>query len=216
MRQSCSTNPNVFSSRAFAHCDGLQIGLPIEIPTDNSITWDSRRDIVFVGGFNHPPNADAVGYFVREVWPILREQGYGDRFVIVGSNMPINIKSLGKDHIIARGYVEDLAEAFVTARVSVAPLRFGAGLKGKIASSLGYGVPCVTTSIGVEGSGLLDGVNILVRDTPQDVASHILHVYNDRQLWTELSQNGLRFFRDNYSIESIKAKFEQLMTALTP
>jgi GT2 family glycosyltransferase/SAM-dependent methyltransferase len=192
------------------------IGLPIEILTDNSITWDLRRDIVFVGGFNHPPNADAVLYFIREVWPILREDGYTDRFVIVGSNMPVAIKSLGTDQIIARGYVEDLAEAFVTVRVSVAPLRFGAGLKGKIASSLGYGVPCVTTSIGVEGSGLLDGVNILVGDTPQDLASHILHIYNNRPFWTELSQNGLRFFRDNYSLESIGAKFEQLMTALTP
>jgi GT2 family glycosyltransferase/glycosyltransferase involved in cell wall biosynthesis len=191
-----------------------RIGLPIEIPTDNSNSWDSRRDIVFVGGFNHSPNADAVLYFVREVWPILREQGYSDRFVIVGSNMPVEIKSLGTDHIIARGYVEDLAEAFVRTRISVAPLRFGAGLKGKIASSLGYGVPCVTTSIGVEGSGLLDRINILVGDTPQDLASLILCVYNDRQLWTELSQNGLSFFRDNCSLESFGAKFEQLMTAL--
>jgi GT2 family glycosyltransferase len=191
-----------------------KIGLPIEIRTDYSSTWDTRRDVVFVGGFNHSPNADAVLYFVREVWPILREQGYSDRFIIVGSNMPIDIKSLRNDQIIARGYVEDLAEVFLTARVSVAPLRFGAGLKGKVASSLGYGVPCVTTSIGVEGSGLVDQVNILVGDTPHDLASHILRVYNDRQLWTELSQNGLSFFRDNYSLESIGAKFEQLMTAL--
>jgi GT2 family glycosyltransferase/glycosyltransferase involved in cell wall biosynthesis/SAM-dependent methyltransferase len=192
-----------------------QIGLPIETPIDNDITWESGRDVVFVGGFNHPPNTDAVLYFIREVWPVLQEQGYRDRFVIVGSNMPAEIKSLGTDRIIARGYVEDLAEAFGSARVSVAPLRFGAGLKGKVASSLGYGVPCVTTPIGVEGSGLLNGVNILVGDTPRDLASHILRLYENRQLWTELSQNGLRFFRDNYSLESIKPKFEQLMTALT-
>ena len=190
------------------------IGLPIDIPTTDGITWQSTRDIIFVGGFNHSPNVDAVLYFIHEVWPLLREQGYADRFVIVGSNMPPKIKSLGNDQIIAKGYVENLDEAFKTSRISVAPLRFGAGLKGKISSSLGYGVPCVTTSIGVEGSGLVDGVNILVGDNSQELASQIMRVYNDPGLWTELSHNGLKFFQGNYSLQAIGAKFEELMTAL--
>ncbi len=194
----------------------FQIGLPIECPLGENLMWNARRDIIFVGGFKHSPNSDAVLYFVREVWPILREGGYADRFVIVGSNMSKEIESLGTDQIIPKGYVEDLTDVFSTARISVAPLRFGSGLKGKVATSLGYGVPCVTTSIGVEGSGLLDQVNVLVGDTPHDLASHILRVYNDSQLWTNLSQNGLRFFRDNYSLEAIGAKFEDLMRIEMP
>jgi glycosyltransferase involved in cell wall biosynthesis len=197
----------------------FQIGLvgpPIQSPPVDNVPWNSRRDIVFVGGFQHPPNCDAVQYFVREVWPILLERGYSDRFIIVGSNMPKAIESLGNDQIIAKGHVENLMDAFSTARISVAPLRFGAGLKGKVAASLGYGVPCVTTSIGVEGSGLVDQVNVLVGETPPDLASHILRAYNDKQLWTNLSQNGLRFFRENYSLEAIGAKVEGLMTALQP
>jgi GT2 family glycosyltransferase/ubiquinone biosynthesis protein Coq4 len=191
------------------------VGVPNEDPLVETITWDARRDIVFVGGFRHAPNCDAVRYFVFEVWPILREMGYRDRFVIVGSKMPREIESLGSDRIIAKGYVEDLTKVFAAVRVSVAPLRFGAGLKGKVAASLGYGVPCVTTSIGVEGSGLLDGVNVLVGDTPHELASHILHAYNDSQMWTKLSQNGLHFFRGNYSLEAIGAKIENMMTVLT-
>ena len=150
-------------------------------------------------------------YFVREVWPTFVKGGYRDRFVILGSNMPTEIESLGNEQIVPKGYVEDLNDVFSTARISVAPLRFGAGLKGKVATSLGYGVPCITTSIGVEGSGLLDHVNIVVGDTPHDLASHILRVYNDGQLWTNLAHNGLRFFRDNYSLEAIVAKFEELI-----
>jgi glycosyltransferase involved in cell wall biosynthesis len=191
------------------------VGLPDDSPLVESLAWNARRDIVFVGGFRHAPNCDAVRYFVSEVWPILCERGYNDRFVIVGSNMPKEIELLGNHQIIARGYVEDLTEVFATARLSVAPLRFGAGLKGKVAASLGCGIPCVTTPIGAEGSGLLNRVNVLIGDTPHELASHILRVYNDSQLWTTLSQNGLNFFRDNYSLGAIGAKLENLMTVLT-
>ena len=192
----------------------FHIGLPIELPLPENLRWSARRDMVFLGGFSHPPNSDAVRYFLRDVWPILLERGYRDRFLIVGSNMPREIGLLASDQIIPVGYVKDLKDVFSTARISVAPLRFGAGLKGKVATSLGYGVPCVTTSIGVEGSGLVDQVNVLVADTPGELASQILRVYHDSQLWTNLSQNGLRFFRENYSLEAIGAKFEFLMSAL--
>ena len=143
------------------------------------------------------------------------EAGYRDRFLIVGSNMPPEIESLGTDQIIAEGYVENLQDVFSTTRISIAPLRFGAGIKGKVATSLGYGVPCVATSIGVEGSGLVDNANVLVGDAPGEFASQILRVYHDSQLWTNLSQNGLLFFRENYSLEAIGAKFESLMNTLS-
>ena len=192
----------------------FEIGLPIECSPGETPAWGARSDIVFLGGFDHAPNSDAVLYFVREAWPLLLEAGYQDRFLIVGSNMSAEIESLGTDQIIPKGYVENLQDVFSTMRISIAPLRFGAGLKGKIATSLGYGVPCVTTSIGVEGSGLVDQVNVLVGDTPSEIASQILRVYYDSQLWTSLSQNGLRFFRENYSLEAIGAKFEFLMNAV--
>ena len=193
----------------------FEIGLPIECRPAATPRWDGRRDIVFLGGFDHAPNSDAVLYFVHEVWPLLLEAGYRDRFLIVGSNMPAEIESLGTDQIIPKGYVENLQDVFSTARISIAPLRFGSGLKGKVATSLGYGVPCVATSIGVEGSGLVDNVNVLVGNASSELASHILRVYYDNQLWTNLSQNGLRFFSENYSLEAIGAKFESLMNALS-
>ena len=193
----------------------FEIGLPIVCAPAATSGWDARRDIVFLGGFDHAPNSDAVLYFVHEVWPLLLEAGYRDRFLIVGSNMPPEIESLGTDQIIAEGYVENLQDVFSTTRISIAPLRFGAGIKGKVATSLGYGVPCVATSIGVEGSGLVDNVDVLVGDAPGEFASQILRVYHDGQLWTNLSQNGLLFFRENYSLEAIGAKFEFLMSALS-
>jgi glycosyltransferase involved in cell wall biosynthesis len=186
----------------------------MESPLAANLAWNAGRDIIFVGGFDFPPNCDAVRYFVGEVWPILCNLGYTDRFLIVGSNMPAEFKSLANERIIAKGYVEDLGEVFATSRISVAPLRFGAGLKGKVAASLAYGVPCVATSIAVEGSGLRDQVEVLVGDSPLELASHLLHAYNDSQLWTTLSESGLRFFWDNYSLEALGAKIDKLMSVL--
>ena len=90
-------------------------------------------------------------WFVREVWPVLQSKGFPHRFIIAGSHVPADVAALASDNIEVRGYVDDLALLFSTCRISVAPLRYGGGIKGKIVSSLSYGVPVVATSIAAEG-----------------------------------------------------------------
>jgi glycosyltransferase involved in cell wall biosynthesis len=162
--------------------------------------WANRRDFLFIGTFGHGPNVDAVLWFVREVWPKLQARGYPDSFTIAGSHVTPEIKALASDRIVVRGYVRDLAPLFRKHRLSVAPLRYGGGIKGKIVTSLSFGVPVVATSIATEGMGLGNDDGILVADTADRMAEQIVGLYNDSDLWQRLSSNGHLTFQNRFSL----------------
>jgi GT2 family glycosyltransferase len=151
----------------------------------------NRRDIVFVGGYRHPPNCDAVKYFLKEIMPILRERLPGIRFYVVGSNPTKEIKSLASEDVIITDFVEELTPLLNKMRISVAPLRYGAGIKGKIGTAMAVGLPVVATSLAAEGMSLSDGENILIADGAEAFADAITKVYLDEALWEHISDNGL-------------------------
>lgn len=161
-----------------------------------------RRDIVFLGGFVHVPNVDAVHWFVEEVLGLVRDAGVDNRFVIAGHAIPASVAALAREDVVVVGHVPDLADLFATARMSVVPLRIGAGFKGKIVTSLSFGVPVVTTSIGSEGGGLVDGYDALVADDPAGLAAHIVRLSSDDALWQNLSRASYETFRSRFSNEA--------------
>jgi len=185
-----------------------------DVPQLTSIDWSARRDVVFIGGFNHPPNVDAVNYFVSEVWPILRSAHFPGKLIIAGSDLPDDIEKLAANDVLIRGYVPHLEDLFGSCRVSVAPLRYGAGMKGKVISSLSYGVPCVATSIAAEGAGLVNGEHILVEDDPKKFAMAIMRIYGDELLWKRISEAGLSYFRENFSMGAVKQQINRLLSDL--
>lgn len=185
-----------------------------EIAGPSGTPWAKRRDIVFIGGYKHPPNIDAVLFFVKEVWPILRASGFSGRFIIAGSDMPDKIKVLAANGIIIRGYVPDLSDLFGSCRFSVAPIRYGAGMKGKVISSLSHGLPCIATSIATEGTGLIDGESILVEDEPKKMAGLIQQVYNDKLLWERVSEAGLKYCIENCSMDAVKKKLDWMLSEI--
>jgi len=158
-----------------------------------SKTFAERKDIVFVGGYQHTPNVDAVQYFVAEIMPLLRKHLPGVRFHAVGSKPPAEIQALAAEDVVITGFVENLTPLLDTMRVSVAPLRYGAGIKGKIGTAMAVGLPVVATSLAAEGMSLSDGENILVADGAEDFANTVAKVYQDEVLWNRISQNGLTF-----------------------
>jgi glycosyltransferase involved in cell wall biosynthesis len=175
-------------------------------------SFDKREDILFLGGFLHMPNVDAVHYFVEQIWPLLRQTLPDVRLHIVGSNMPKEIEQLGAiDGIVAVGYVEDLAPILDRCRVSIAPLRYGAGIKGKIGTSLSHGVPCVATPLAVEGMGLVDGVNVRIGEDPLSFANALVDLYQDKQAWERIAKNGLELSGQKYSFNSGLARLRTLI-----
>jgi glycosyltransferase involved in cell wall biosynthesis len=176
----------------------------------------ARRDFLFIGGYRHRPNVDALLWFVRKVWPLVQAKGFADRFVIVGSHVPDEIAALASDRIEVRGQIADLATLFDACRLSIAPLRYGGGIKGKIVTSLSYGVPVVGTSIAAEGMGLQHDENILVADKPRAMAKEIVRLYHDADLWQRLSSNGYAAFLSKFSEASgapgLLSIFDDLVT----
>ena len=174
-----------------------------------------RRDIVFIGGYRHRPNVDAMLWFTREIWPLVLAAGFRDRLILAGSYMPPEISALASDTIEIRGQVADLPALFDACRLSIAPLRYGGGVKGKIVSSLSLGLPVVATSMAAEGMALRDGENILIADEPAAFARQIMRLYGDARLWRRLSARGFAAFRENFSEDAtgpkVVAVFDGLM-----
>ena len=164
--------------------------------------FEERKDIVFVGGYRHTPNVDAVEFFVKKVMPLLRRKLPGVNFYVVGSNPPREISDLAGNDVIITGFVEDLNSFLDKMRISVAPLRYGAGIKGKIGTAMAAGLPIVATSVAVEGMGLTNNENILVADGHRAFASAIIELYNNKILWNKLSAAGITFAEGAWGAET--------------
>lgn len=177
---------------------------------------DGRRHIVFIGGYRHAPNVDAVLQFVSTIWPHIKQRLPDAQFWMVGSYLPETLLALARqDHrIIPIGHVGSLDTLFRDCMLTVAPLRFGAGAKGKVITSLSYGVPCIATRIAAEGMALEHGKHILVEEDPEAFAEAVATVYQDRKRWDDLSRNGLEAVRALYSVDGVRPRFQALLSHL--
>jgi GT2 family glycosyltransferase/glycosyltransferase involved in cell wall biosynthesis len=173
--------------------------------------FDARRDLVFVGGFQHPPNIDAVLWFVNEVFPRVRAAIPGVVFHVIGSKAPAAITQLAHDGVQVHGFVEDITPFMDGCRLALAPLRYGAGVKGKINMAMSYGLPVVATTPAAEGMQTRDGEDLLVADSPEDFAAAIVRAYADVALWQKLSDNGLANVRAHFSFDAARAALARIL-----
>ena len=178
---------------------------------------EGRTGILFVGGFEHPPNVDAALHLVKDVMPeVWRELG-DVRVSIVGAEAPAEVRALASPLVDVLGWVEDLQPLLDGSRLMLAPLRYGAGMKGKVTQCLAAGLPVVTTSVGAEGllRSLRDepseGEALLVADTPRDLAMHAIRLYRDTDLWRRLSDSGQGLIRELCSTEVVSDRLSQLL-----
>jgi hypothetical protein len=168
-------------------------------------SYSQRKDMVFVGGFHHPPNTDAVRWFGEHVFPLIRQRLPEACFHCIGSDPPDAIVALGKQRgIEIHGHVPDLSPFMDEVRIAVAPLRFGAGVKGKVNLSMAHGQPVVATTCAVEGMYLRDGVDVLVADESQAFADAVIRLYQDEALWNHLAANGLENIRQHFSLDAAR------------
>jgi glycosyltransferase involved in cell wall biosynthesis len=176
--------------------------------------FDGRRDICFVGNFRHLPNIDGIEWFVTEVLPRVRRELPTLRLLLAGSDMPASIADLASDAVEVRGWVPSLSDLFGSVRLSVAPLRFGAGFKGKVATSLAHGLPVVGSSTSLEGTGLADGDGVMIADDPADFAHAIVRLHEDAALWGTLSARALERVAALYSPEAAMEIWRRLLEQL--
>ncbi len=164
-----------------------------------------RKDLMFVGGFGHEPNRDGVLWFVQEVFPLVLEKNKAIRFVIAGSKMPESILGLQAGNVIIAGEVTDeaLANIYQESRISIVPLRYGAGIKGKVLEALRMQIPVVTTGIGAEGLPEPESY-LQIADNPKDFAEKILQLYADEKLWHTQVASGVDCLNRYFSKQRVE------------
>ena len=171
-----------------------------DVDTNTKFNFDDKKGIMFVGGFNHRPNVDAVLWFIKEVYPKLNNIP----FYIVGSNAPkeiTNLKSI--NGVIFKGYVsdEELKELYANVRVVVVPLRYGAGIKGKVVEAMANGIPFVTTSTGAEGINGIEEI-VPVKDDANEFAKSLVELYNNSNKLSDVSLMERIYIKNNFSTSS--------------
>jgi GT2 family glycosyltransferase/glycosyltransferase involved in cell wall biosynthesis len=176
---------------------------------DTSFT--EREGLVFIGHYRHQPNEDAVYYFAQNILPKIHTTLPDMNFYVLGSAMTTAVKELASSHVKIVGWVDQVEPEFAQRRVFVSPLRYGAGMKGKIGQALSLGLPVVTTSIGAEGMGLVDGETVLIADDPESFAEAVCRLYTDSALWQKLSHQGQAYIAQHYGETAIYEKLGQLL-----
>jgi glycosyltransferase involved in cell wall biosynthesis len=171
--------------------------------------------VCFLGDYQYKPNVDAVSYFVRSIWPLVKQKLPGARFYTLGGHVTPEILALVTDDVVVVDRGEDFSHYLNRCRISVLPLRYGPDLKGKIGASMSYGVPCVATSVAVEGLGLKQQENILVGDAPESFAREVVALYTDKRLWDHISISGLSLVEAHWSIKVGERKLTAFLAQLT-
>jgi len=181
-------------------------------PAPRGPGFAEREGLVFIGSFQHPPNEDAVCWFVEDILPIVRREISQVRFFIVGASPTAKVKALSRhEGVIVTGYVPEVRPWFHKSRIFVAPLRYGAGLKGKVGQALSYGLPSVLTPIAAEGMGINHGEEALIAENAEDFAQAIITLYRDKELWEKLSHKGRELIARRFSSTPVRKNLENLL-----
>jgi glycosyltransferase involved in cell wall biosynthesis len=197
-------------------CPGIQVHIISNIHKlhGSDKTFSERKDLLFVGSFQHLPNVDAVNYFMDEIYPLIKKELSSLKIYIIGNGPPDSIKSLCSADVIVTDHVPDLGPYFNNCRLSIAPLRFGAGVKGKVLMSMSYGVPVVASSVAAEGMYLSDGKDVLVADSAIGFCGAVVKLYQDKTLWNLISKNGLEILSEHFSFNAVRAKLLELLKSV--
>lgn len=171
--------------------------------------FKERKNLLFIGGLDHKPNVDAVQYLYEEIMPLLWKTKPDISIDIIGSNVPEVIEKLNSERFKILGYIEDIAPYFLNSKVFVAPLRYGAGIKGKIGQSLEYGLPLVTTDIGAEGFDFGKNAALLIGNNTQEIVNNIISIYENEILWKQISDDSQKVI-EPFSTLTIESKILSL------
>jgi len=167
--------------------------------------------LIFVGSFAHEPNVDAILYFCGEVWPMVKARLPRATLTVVGGGAPASVRALEGDGVRIAGYVPDLAQIFAESDISIAPLRYGGGIKGKVGEAMAVGLPVVSTSVGVEGMGVIAEQEALIADDPTQFAEAIVRLAADFDLYASLRSSARTLIARTLSADRVGALACQAM-----
>ncbi len=170
--------------------------------------------LVFIGIFSHEPNVDAVFYFYHEIWPTIIKNHPDTHWFIIGGNPPLEIQNLAGSNIEVTGYVPETLPYLKKSWISIAPLRFGAGMKGKVGEAMAAGIPVVTTDFGAQGLDVSNGEQLLIASTATEYAEQINNLIVDSDRRKYIGDQGRLFIQSHYSTEAVNVILEKFINKL--
>ncbi len=185
----------------------------LKVRPEDMPSFENREGIFFIGTFLHDPNVDAVEILYHKIMPLVWEKLPKLKLTVIGSEAPESIQKMNSERFKISGYVEDVIPFYENSFASVSPLRFGAGVKGKIGQALEYTLPVVTTEIGAEGMFLENRTTALIAENNdyQQFAKNIIAICSDKELWNKLHNNSEKGIYP-FSIEAQKEEIFRLLS----
>ncbi len=175
------------------------------------VAWAQRKDIIFVGNYAHAPNEDAAQWLCSQIMPLVWRKLPGARLTLAGAEPTARVRRLANERVDVTGFVEELEAVLDRHRVFAAPIRYGAGVKGKIVQALANGLPVVTTRVGDEGIGL-DSVAGIVAEDAAAIADAIVLVHESESLWTRFA-SGAGSRAAGFTPERVAPAFDEILAS---
>src|SRR5262249_37897863 len=177
----------------------------------------STTNLVFVGSMSYLPNVDAAEFFVRDVLPLIAAEMPEVTLSIVGARPAASVQRLAADpHVRVTGLVDDVRPYYAAAAAAIVPLRIGGGVRMKILESMALGVPILSTRVGAEGLGLTDGSDLLLADTPADLAAAAIRLLGDPGLRDRLAAHARQTALRRFSWEAVVQTLEDVYASILP
>ncbi len=174
-------------------------GVDTEANQPNPAVQREPQRLIYTGAVTYAPNHDAVRFFINEVWPLVLAQTPNAEFWVTGGTGDVDVSDLAaQTGVTFTGYLPSVADAVQTSTAMVVPLRSGGGTRLKILEAMALGTPIISTRKGAEGIDVHDGQDILLADSPQQLAATVQRLFTDADLQTRLAQGGRKLVEQNY------------------
>jgi O-antigen biosynthesis protein len=189
--------------------------VPIIMPIKEQSINPGSKELIFIGGFNWNPNIDGIEWFVKEIWKSIRDRVPDAVITVIGSHPTEVILELGKTSgVNVLGYVPDTNPYLKRAAISIAPLRYGGGMKGKVTEAMSIGLPVVTTSVGAQGLNAISGKHLLIADEPLKFAEAVISLLESPSSRTEMGLAGQQLTADLCSPEVAEKVMRDMLDSL--
>ncbi len=172
-------------------------------------------DLVFTGNMGYPPNVDCAEYLVKKVLPLIHKKYPGIILTLAGASPHARVKALASDKVIVTGWVDDIRKYYAGAKIFLAPMQLGTGLQNKLLEAMSMKLPCITSTLCNSALMAREGKEILIGNTPAEVAAHAIKLIENQDFANSIAQNGYIFVKSNYSWRGATMKLATIMEETT-
>lgn len=173
-------------------------------------------DLVFIGNMGYPPNIDCAEYLVNKVLPFIHKKHPNVKLTLAGATPHNRVKALAGDKVIVTGWVDDIREYYAGAAIFLAPMQLGTGLQNKLLEAMAMKLPCITSSLCNAALMGKEGTDILIGNSPEEVANHALDLLGNKEYADTIALNGYLFIKSTYSWEGATNKLAEIIQQSAP